>query len=211
MASNNMATIDMRPRPVPTVQCRQCKCYEGCDLVVVSDVMKNLQKYDRCELVTLEEVVDGRMPRCEDPCNDDGRVGPGPSKPVTRAMRRRMEAEDERRRNAVTRMLQRRMEKNGEPWRKMEKKIATSELTKKKNVTAVRKGAARKRYAKAVCQEDGVVMEITLFRRTCEGECDKDSCGHCYARKMPMQSMKLARKTKKQMLRKGNVSIFTGW
>ena len=187
----------MRPRPVPTFKCRRCKCYEGCDLVVVSDVMKNLQKYDRGELVSLEEVVDGKRPRCEDPCNDDGRVGPGPSKPVTRAMRRRMKAEDERSRNAVTRMLQRRMEQ----------KNATSKLTKKKNAKAVRKGPARKRYAKAVCKEDGVVMEITLFRRTCEGECDKDSCGHCYATKKPMESMKFARKKKKEMLRRGNVKF----
>ena len=187
----------MRPSPVPIFKCRRCKCYEGCDLVVVSDVMKNLQKYDRGELVTLEEVVDGKRPRCEDPCNDDGRVGPGPSKPVTRAMRRRMEAEDERSRNAVTRMLQRRMEQ----------KNATSKLTKNKNAKAVRKGAARKRYAKAVCKEDGVVMEITLFRRTCEGECDKDSCGHCYATKKPMESMKFARKKKKEMLRRGNVKF----
>ena len=84
---------------MPILQCRRCQCYDGCDLVKVSVVTKNLQKYnDQCELVTLEELLNGKMPRCyfdEKPEEPSPSPKPSPSsRPVTRGMKRRNEGED---------------------------------------------------------------------------------------------------------------------
>ena len=46
------------------IKCGRCKCYEECNLVVVKGVMENLKKYDATELVTVKEVVNGKMPKC---------------------------------------------------------------------------------------------------------------------------------------------------
>ena len=37
--------IDMRPHPVPILQCRRSQCCDGCDLVQVDIAMKNLEKF----------------------------------------------------------------------------------------------------------------------------------------------------------------------
>ena len=168
---------------MPILQCRRCQCYDGCDLVKVSVVTKNLQKYnDQCELVTLEELLNGKMPRCyfdEKPEEPSPSPKPSPSsRPVTRGMKRRNEGED-----AVP--VDRRMEERN--------------ASMKNNAKAVR-----------VCvgPEDGVVMEISLFKQSCVGRCEKENCGHCYAMKKPSESMKAVRRKKKQMLRKRVVNHY---
>lgn len=179
----SLSKVDMGPRPVPILQCRRCQCYDGCDLVLVGVAMKNLQKYHPHELVTLEEMVNGKKPRCEPDQRTDEPNVPLP-RPVTRATKRRNEEEMKWRDNAVTRFLDRRMEE---------------------------RNAKMKNDAKAerVCvgPNDGVVMEISVFKRTCIGKCEKESCGHCYARKKPKESMKAVRRMKKKLLRKRFVNV----
>ena len=74
------------------------------------------------------------------------------------------------------------------------------------------RNASMKNNAKAVrvCvgPEDGVVMEISLFKQSCVGRCQKENCGHCYAMKKPSESMKAVRRKKKQMLRKRVVNHY---
>ena len=62
-SNSNMVEEDLRPRPALT-KCRRCECHEGFDLVVVREVMDNLKKLDANELVTVEEVVNGKLPKC---------------------------------------------------------------------------------------------------------------------------------------------------
>ena len=167
----SLSKVDTGPRPVPILQCRRCQCYDGCDLVLVGVAMKNLQKYHHHDLVTLEEMVNGKKPRCEPDQRTDEPNVPLP-RPVTRGMKRRNEDED-----AVS-MNRRVEERNG---------------SVRNNAKAVR-----------VCIEpkDGVVMEISLFKQSCVGRCEKENCGHCYARKKPKESMKAVRRMKKKLLRK---------
>ena len=168
---------------MPILQCRRCQCYDGCDLVKVSVVTKNLQKYnDQCELVTLEELLNGKMPRCyfdEKPEEPSPSPKPSPSsRPVTRGMKRRNEGED-----AVP----------------VDRRTEERNASMKNNAKAVR-----------VCvgPEDGVVMEISLFKQSCVGRCEKEHCGFCYAMKKPSESMKAVRRKKKEMLRKQVVNHY---
>lgn len=160
---------------MPILQCRRCRCYDGCDLVQVGVAMKNLQKYnDQCELVTLEELVNGKKPRCE----PDGKTDESRPRPVTRGMKRRNEDED-----AVP----------------VDRRVEERNASAKNSAKAVR-----------VClgPKDGVVLEISLFKQSCVGRCEKENCGHCYAMKKPNESMKAVRRKKKQMLRKQVVNNY---
>lgn len=158
---------------MPILQCRRCQCYDGCDLVQVDIAMKNLEKFNKGELVTLEEVMSGKKPRCEGGEQVEGGVDAGKKsleKPVTRATKRKIEDE------GVT----------------------------------IKKERMNDGRAVRVCigPEDNVVMEISLLRVACVGKCEKETCGHCYAKKKPTESMKAVRRKKKQMLRKSVVNIY---
>ena len=48
-----------------------------------------------------------------------------------------------------------------------------------------------------------VVLEMTVYFPTCNGKCEAATCGHCYAKNKPNESMKAARRKKRQLVRKG--------
>ena len=48
-----------------------------------------------------------------------------------------------------------------------------------------------------------VVLEMTVYFPICNGECEAATCGHCYAKNKPNESMKAARRKKRQFVRKG--------
>ena len=48
-----------------------------------------------------------------------------------------------------------------------------------------------------------VVLEMTAYFPTCNGKCEAATCGHCCAKNKPNESMKAARRKKRQLVRKG--------
>jgi len=44
---------------------------------------------------------------------------------------------------------------------------------------------------------------MTVYFPICNGECEAATCGHCYAKNKPNESMKAARQKKRQFVHKG--------
>ena len=66
------------------------------------------------------------------------------------------------------------------------------------------RSCARKSLQQLVREgQSPVVLEIAVYFPTCNGECEAATCGHCYAKNKPNESMKAARRKKRQLVRKG--------
>ena len=297
-SNSNMVEVDLRPRPALT-KCRRCECHEGCDLVVVKEVMGNLKKLDANELVTVEEVVNGKLPKCyaegdenseksayesmgnsddesSEECVDevlgesaegvlgftaDEMLGIVAEEPLEKSAAKALGiAVDKALEEPAVEVLLKYVEKvlaqpvdevlekcvdesseklgeeemgksDDNPWLKTvveplgesaakelgipvdaskEEKLGKS--TKACNKRAVededelinKKRSCAGKSLKQLLEEgqSQVVLDISVYFPNCEGECEAATCGVCYAKYKPKESMKAARRIKKQSLRR---------
>ena len=279
------------------MKCGRCECYEECDLLVVKGVMENLKKYDATELVTVKEVVNGKIPNCYAQGDEnsakstykslgksddefleesvDEVLGKSVDKALLKSTNKMLEKSNDKPLGksvdgAMGKSVDAALEKSaGEllvksivkvlgksvdealdksaneplgksddnPWLKtinepLGKSVvkalgitvdASKDETLGKSTKACNKRAVEEKDVvvdnKRSCAgktlrqllEEGQsldVLEIAFYFPRCDGECEAATCGHCYAKHKPKESMKAARRKKRQSLRKGIVNMY---